>query len=123
VQFHLNGFRPGDPNVSEQARLSDGLRTSSPDLEEVDVLIVGCGPTGLTLAAQLAAFSGIMTRIVELKPGPLCPVQNIFAMRGIDRSQGALVVVRPDQYVAHVLPLDALDEITAFFTAFMLPAS
>ena len=39
--------------------------------DEVDVLIVGCGPAGLTLAAQLAAFPEIKTRIVEQKPGPL----------------------------------------------------
>ena len=32
---------------------------------------------------------------------------DIFDLRGIDRAQGALVVVRPDQYIAHVLPLDA----------------
>ena len=38
---------------------------------EVDVLIVGCGPAGLTLAAQLAAFPDIKTCIVEQKPGPL----------------------------------------------------
>jgi len=33
------------------------------------------------------------------------------------------VVVRPDQYVAHVLPLEAHDELAAFFDRFMLPAS
>src|SRR5690606_23116939 len=38
---------------------------------EVDVLIVGCGPAGLTLAAQLAAFADIRTCIVEQKDGPL----------------------------------------------------
>ncbi len=32
---------------------------------------------------------------------------DIFDHRGIDRDQGALIVVRPDQYVAAVLPLDA----------------
>jgi phenol 2-monooxygenase len=37
----------------------------------VDVLIVGCGPAGLTLAAQLSAFPDIKTCIVEQKPGPL----------------------------------------------------
>ena len=35
------------------------------------MLIVGCGPTGLTLAAQLSAFPDIRTRIVEQKSGPL----------------------------------------------------
>lgn len=40
---------------------------------------------------------------------------DIYDLRGIDRARGALVVVRPDQYVSHVLPLDAYDELDAFF--------
>jgi phenol 2-monooxygenase len=47
---------------------------------------------------------------------------DIFAMRGIDRRRGCVVVVRPDQYVAHVLPLDAHGELAAFFGGFLLPA-
>jgi phenol 2-monooxygenase len=35
------------------------------------VLIVGCGPAGLTLAAQLSAFPDIKTCIVEQKPARL----------------------------------------------------
>lgn len=46
--------------------------------------------------------------------------QDIFDLRGIDRSLGAMVVVRPDQYVANVLPLGAHDAITDFFGRFML---
>ena len=45
---------------------------------------------------------------------------DIFDMRGIDRTRGCIVVVRPDQYVAHVLPLDAHAELAAFFNGFML---
>jgi phenol 2-monooxygenase len=41
--------------------------------------------------------------------------QDIFDLRGIDREQGALVIVRPDQYVAQVLPLDADAELDAYF--------
>jgi phenol 2-monooxygenase len=48
---------------------------------------------------------------------------DIFDLRGIDRRRGALIVVRPDQYVAHVLPLDAHEELASYFRAFMLPAS
>ncbi len=48
------------------------------------------------------------------------PDDDIFTARGIDR-RGALVVVRPDQYVAHVLPLTARDELTDFFAQSMLP--
>jgi len=39
---------------------------------------------------------------------------DIFAVRGLDRG-GVVVVVRPDQYVAHVLPLAATEELAAFF--------
>ncbi|MCC6710357.1 MAG: hypothetical protein IT492_22590, partial [Gammaproteobacteria bacterium] len=44
---------------------------------------------------------------------------DIFALRGIDRRQGCMVVVRPDQYVAQVLPLHAHGELAAFFAGFM----
>ena len=42
------------------------------------------------------------------------PAHDIFEQRGISRD-GAVVVVRPDQYVAHVLPLGAKDELGEFF--------
>ena len=42
-------------------------------------------------------------------------VGDIFDMRGINRDKGCMIVVRPDQYVAHVLPLDGYDELAAFF--------
>ena len=51
----------------------------------------------------------------DLKNGP-----DIFVARGIDRAKGAIVVVRPDQYVANVLPLDAHDDLAAFFAGFLL---
>jgi phenol 2-monooxygenase/3-hydroxybenzoate 4-monooxygenase len=50
----------------------------------------------------------------DLKNGP-----DVFDLRGIDRGQGALVVVRPDQYIAHVLPLAAHQELAGFFAGFM----
>src|SRR5580693_5811287 len=71
MEFHLNGFRPGDPEISESAEHYNGRRSSGPLPAEVDVLVIGCGPAGLTLAAQLAAFPEIKTRSVEQKSGPL----------------------------------------------------
>jgi phenol 2-monooxygenase len=68
MQFYLDGFRPGDPDVAAPlpgAEHADALPA------EVDVLIVGCGPTGLTLAAQLAAFPDIKVAIVDQKAGPI----------------------------------------------------
>lgn len=52
----------------------------------------------------------------DLKNGP-----DIFDLRGVNRDEGALVVVRPDQYIAHVLPLDAHQDLATFFAGFMLP--
>ena len=38
-----------------------------------------------------------------------------FDLRGIDRERGALVVVRPDQFVADVLPIQETDRLSGFF--------
>jgi phenol 2-monooxygenase len=42
------------------------------------------------------------------------PASDIFDARGVSRT-GAVVVVRPDQYVANVLPLTAMSQLAAFF--------
>src|SRR6516162_3882243 len=71
MQFHQDGFVPGDPTISDPAERNPAARASEPVPQDVDVLIVGCGPAGLTLAAQLAAFPDIKTCIVEQKPDRL----------------------------------------------------
>jgi phenol 2-monooxygenase (NADPH) len=71
MQFHLNGFRTGDPGLLDAALSASASTTPGTLPSEADVLIVGCGPAGLTLAAQLSAFPDIRTVIVEQKPGPL----------------------------------------------------
>ena len=69
MQFHLDGYRTDDPTIAvahpSVATRPDGLP------EEVHVLIVGCGPAGLLLAAQLAEFPDIRTAIVDRRDGPL----------------------------------------------------
>jgi phenol 2-monooxygenase len=71
VQFHLNGFEPGDPEISDRSQRYPASGTAGALPEKVDVLIVGCGPAGLTLAAQLSAFADVTTCIVEQKEGRL----------------------------------------------------
>ncbi|WP_428670766.1 FAD-binding monooxygenase, partial [Roseibium sp.] len=71
MQFHLNGFRAGDPDISELTENAARLANTETLPEAVDVLIVGCGPAGLTLAAQLSAFPDVTTRIVDQKHGPM----------------------------------------------------
>jgi phenol 2-monooxygenase len=54
-----------------------------------------------------------------------CPdprAEDVFDLRGIDREQGCIVIARPDQYVAHVLPLDAHDAFAEFFAGILVEA-
>lgn len=46
--------------------------------------------------------------------------QDIFDLRGVRREAGCVVVVRPDQYVAEILPLADGAALSAFFASFML---
>ena len=52
----------------------------------------------------------------DLKTGP-----DIFDLRGINREEGALIVVRPDQFVAGVLPLTGREALSRFFAGFLIP--
>ena len=67
MQFHLNGFHVGDPTIAPAA--DEVFQADT--LDKVDVLVVGSGPAGLVLAAQLSQFPSIRTRVVERRPGPL----------------------------------------------------
>lgn len=71
MQYHLNGFKPGNYQIADAAREPSAPPPIKDLPKEVDVLIVGCGPAGLTMARQMAEFPDIRTCIVDLKPGPL----------------------------------------------------
>ena len=71
MQFHLNGFKPGNYQIPDSVREPAAAPPIVDLPKEVDVLIVGCGPAGLTMARQLSEFTDITTCIVDLKPGPL----------------------------------------------------
>ena len=47
--------------------------------------------------------------------------QDIFDLRKIHRGDGCMVIVRPDQYIANVLPLDATSDVSRFFAGFVVP--
>ena len=53
----------------------------------------------------------------DLKHGP-----DLYDLREINRDQGCLVIIRPDQYVAEILPLDGFEKLTDFFNRILLPA-
>lgn len=71
MQFHQNGFQTGNP----EKKANINPVKSAPKIrklpQKADVLIVGCGPAGLTLAAQLSKFPDIKTVIVEKKDAKL----------------------------------------------------
>ncbi|MEO7126499.1 MAG: FAD-dependent monooxygenase, partial [Nakamurella sp.] len=69
MQFHHHGYVSTDPRVRPAAGTGIGRSDDLPD--EVDVLIVGTGPAGVLLAAQMAEFSNLTTRVVERRSGRL----------------------------------------------------
>lgn len=71
VQYHLNGFKPGNYQIPDAARKPYPAPPIEPLPQEVDVLIVGTGPAGLTMARQMSEFADIKTCIVDKAPGPL----------------------------------------------------
>lgn len=71
MQFHLNGFRPGNYQIPDAAREPYPTPPVEDLPEKVDVLIVGTGPAGLTMARQMAEFEDISTCIIDMAEGPL----------------------------------------------------
>ncbi|EPX76695.1 putative phenol 2-monooxygenase [Salipiger mucosus DSM 16094] len=71
MQYYLDGFRGGDPDLADAAPCRREYGPLAPLPDKVDVLIAGCGPAGLCLAAQLSRFPEIDVMIVEPKPGPM----------------------------------------------------
>jgi len=69
MQFHLNGFQEDDPTKFAASKGRSEIQGEIP--KELDVLIIGSGPAGLTLAAQLATYPNITTRIIEQNEGPM----------------------------------------------------
>lgn len=69
MQFYLDGYNPGDPDILAAAPGAENQPAGLP--ETVDVLIVGAGPAGMLLAAQLSTFPSISTRIIDRRDGPL----------------------------------------------------
>lgn len=64
---------------------------------------------------------GLVDHEKAFAPDP--KADNIFDARGINRQTGAMVVVRPDQYVPQVLPLDAHQELADFFAEILVEAN
>lgn len=69
MQFHHHGYVSGDPTVLPAAGVGTARPSELPD--DVDVLIVGSGPAGMLLAAQMSQFPGVVTRIIERRDGRL----------------------------------------------------
>ena len=69
MQFHHHGYVSGEPRVQDAVGAGVDRPVELPD--EIDVLIVGSGPAGMLLAAQMSQFPGITTRLLERRGGRL----------------------------------------------------
>jgi phenol 2-monooxygenase len=66
------------------------------------------------------AFSApLVQRTVQPQPQQ----GDIFDLRSINRQSGCMLIVRPDQFVADVLPLDALDALNRYFDQVLTESS
>jgi phenol 2-monooxygenase len=128
-RWRIYGF--GDPGgtglLAAMRWLGDApdspIRRFTPDAADIDAVIDVHGifqgdhhdvPDVTTLPAVLLPRTGPLGLQDWEKVWASGPAPDIFELRGISRD-GAIVVVRPDQYVAHVLPLAARHELAAFF--------
>ena len=108
AQSPVHGFTPAglDPNAWFDLKIIYQQGHTAVDLGQVPkVFLPRIGAHGLI------DYEGVFAAT---------PGNDIFEARGIDR-QGAIVLVRPDQYVAHVLPLLATDALGAFVAGFATP--
>ncbi|MGZ8805283.1 MAG: FAD-dependent monooxygenase [Microbacterium sp.] len=69
MQFHHHGYVSADPRVQDAAGTGIDRPADLPD--EMDVLIVGSGPAGMLLAAQMSQFPQVGTRLIERRDGRL----------------------------------------------------
>ncbi|WP_251453322.1 FAD-dependent monooxygenase [Microbacterium sp. Marseille-Q6648] len=69
MQFHHHGYVSGDPTVLPAAGTGVDRPEDLPDT--TDVLIVGSGPAGMLLAAQMSQFPDVTTRVIEKRDGRL----------------------------------------------------
>ncbi|MFV0407776.1 MAG: FAD-dependent monooxygenase [Propioniciclava sp.] len=69
MQFHDHGYVSQDPRVAIAAGTGVNRPGELPD--EMDVLIVGSGPAGMLLSAQMSQFPAVTTRMIEKRDGRL----------------------------------------------------
>ncbi len=69
MQFHHHGYVSQEPR--KQPAAGTGIDRPGDLPREVDVLIVGSGPAGMLLAAQMSYYPSLTTRIIERRPGRL----------------------------------------------------
>ncbi|MFT4081558.1 MAG: FAD-dependent monooxygenase [Nocardioides sp.] len=69
MQFHHHGYVTSDPRIQPAAGYGIDRPDDLPDV--MDVLIVGAGPAGTLLSAQLSQYPSINARLIERRPGRL----------------------------------------------------
>jgi phenol 2-monooxygenase len=108
IKRYTPGGHDADSVIDVRAIFQQGHR---------DLAVTGMPPVLLPRKGRFGLIDYEKMFCPDLKAGT-----DIFEMRVVDREQGCMVVVRPDQYIAHVLPLHGFDALAKFFAAFMIEA-
>src|SRR5690606_26972589 len=112
----LPRFTPAGADVDDVFDVRGVLQQSHHEVDVSDLpalLAPSKGRYGLTDYEK--AFTSVTGAFTGVPVGG-----DIYDIRGISRD-GCIVVVRPDQYIAHVLPLEAAGSLPVFFERFLLP--
>ena len=120
--FRLSGFYPGPALPAGATALALGTKPAGP--------LPGYCPGGSVVPPARIAVSGAALVLVPEAGGEPLNVGfphgwaawRIGGVAELVSRDGVVVVVRPDQYVAAVLPLDATAELAAFLEGVFLPA-
>ena len=90
------------------------------DINAVPALVQPAkGKFGLTDYEKVFSAEKTNGMLLGNIPG-LEATRDIYDLREIDRARGAVVIVRPDQYIGHVLPLDEFEAFDEYFTKFLI---
>lgn len=117
----INRFTPGS---AEMDAVFDVYGVTQQAHNEIDInampklLQPDKGKFGLTDYAKIFSAEKTNGSLLGNIPG-MEVTKDIYDLREVDRSRGAVVIVRPDQYIGHVLPLDGFESFDSYFATYL----
>ena len=111
MQFHHHGYVSQEPR--RQPAAGTGLDRPDELPDEMDVLIIGSGPAGMLLAAQMSQYPTINTRLIERRGGRLVLVGRDHWTRDVPVWPAVQALAHGRDMAGAIHLVDELDEAAA----------